>query len=388
MTGTFVQEWVPLGAGQARSISVGPNGVPWITGAPGGNSDAAGPAWVYYLTWEQGSSLIPTPKWVYDNFSAINIYVNLNGMVFASDSTGAIYMDVGILAYPEAIEADELPSGNWWKVANADPARANTFAVTVCGNSAIVNAGEMFYPWQYLPTEPNVPDGTINGEVSIWCTGCDGRDPSTGPFTFWTDRDASLWVMQMSRILPSAQTELHITPWAPVAGVAEHISMVTTSGGTTGNASDVQQTPWVVNAEQEVWYYSAVHGNNADYPPTDGNWVKINCWAPALYVTDGFILTTEGVWFTGGHTDPSQWNPYIGFPSDDNGNPVALKQIAAGGWISTAVIGGPPRGLIVDGDALGAPPQEQLPGPETALWGLDYEGNVYYVEGHVVTPIQ
>ena len=175
------RRWVQLGAGRARQISVGANGVPWITGCPGGNPNAPGPAEVYYLTWEQQPDNIlspfgPIPVWKYDDFNAINIYVDLNGYVFASDATGAIYCESGTATFDGAIVDLDLPGGNWLKVAESP---ANSFAVTACKENPVSSApadGEMFYPstWGY------VPPGTSNGQFNIWCTGFDGSDQKPG----------------------------------------------------------------------------------------------------------------------------------------------------------------------------------------------------------------
>jgi hypothetical protein len=70
--------WVPLEIGCARSIAVGPNGVPWVLGCEDG-PNGTGPARVYYLSYSNQDSLIPY-QWDYDNFSAMTLSVNLQGV--------------------------------------------------------------------------------------------------------------------------------------------------------------------------------------------------------------------------------------------------------------------------------------------------------------------
>ena len=86
--------WTSLGVGCARSIAVGPNGVPWILGCPGGNAEGTGPAWVYYLSSSRPpGSLFPVYQWNYDNFSALTLSINLSGNAFATDANGEVYAD-------------------------------------------------------------------------------------------------------------------------------------------------------------------------------------------------------------------------------------------------------------------------------------------------------
>lgn len=353
--GYYSWVWTPIGVGCARSISVGPNGHPWILGCPNGNPEGKGPAWVYYLTWSRpAGSLFDIYQWNYDNFSAMTLYVNVNGWPFATDETEAVYTDTGNNGSGNT-GYWELPSGVWARVAN--PA-AGAIAASV-ETSVLMPAGEMFYAAQYFDYWGN-PQGVSDGNVNLWTIGC-GSNCKNGPLT---GVDSSIWVMQSTNVI---EEPAGMTAWARLPGGAVTITMITKPGGISPYGVDTRQTPWVLNASGEVYRWSANSGNNAEYPP-EGQWVKVLTPEPAVWITEQGLLGQSGETYycdTDAPVNYGDWYELIppnvyGVPT----SPIHLKQIAAGGSITATVIGGPTWQYIMTPN----------------FWGLDYQGNVYQAQ--------
>jgi hypothetical protein len=108
--------WVPLEIGCARSIAVGPNGVPWVLGCEDG-PNGTGPARVYYLSYSNQDSLIPY-QWDYDNFSAMTLSVNLQGVPNATDVNGVVWAETANNGDFNGGYYME-PSGVWVPISNA-----------------------------------------------------------------------------------------------------------------------------------------------------------------------------------------------------------------------------------------------------------------------------
>ena len=174
-----------------------------------------------------------------------------------------------------------------------------------------------------------------------------------------------------------------MTPWSELPGAAVQITMVTSRGGTSASGDDIKQTPWVMNKDGAIYYFSAVDGQNSTYGQY-GQWVQIPTIFPAQYVTDGFVLTAGGVFFSEDNIE-GIWPIFIGLPQDEHGNIVKLKQIAAGGSISAAVAYGPPDDRIEWDTAY---PWWGSGFTGTPLWGLDYAGNIWLVVEETVVPVQ
>jgi len=362
--------WTALGAGCATKIATGPdmdNGSspssgysdhPWVLGCPGGNPKATGPAGVYYLTWG-GNGLIPTPKWNYDNFNAMSLYVNINGWVFATDTNGAVWEDVGNNGNPN-MPYYNLPSGVWAKVAGG---AVSNFAVTV-QTDVIQNAGEMWYVDQY---NYNAYQGEYSGDINIWGMGCGSQCAKGSPTS-----DASIWSIQSSNYVDEPAID---TSWAPMPGGAIQVTMVTSDGVQASGVDTLsQQTPWVLNAEGSIWVWNAYDGQNATYG-MQGHWVNIPVPEPMVSITEsGFALGRSGsVWLWNGTTSgggTQSWSGWVAPQLNGNGATIALKQIAAGGWWPGAFEGG-------YGDLGGG-----------EIWGIDYSGNIYFTVYESGGPIQ
>lgn len=89
--------------------------------------------------------------------------------------------------------------------------------------------------------------------------------------------------------------------------------------------------------------------------------------AGALWIADGGLLGTSGALYAC-FTQPqcNNWTYLIG-PYTTNGTRVTLKQIAMGGAVSQAIVGGP-AGLIIN----------SLPPYAPIAWAIDYGGNIYF----------
>ena len=138
----YASEWV------ARSISVGPNGVPWILGCTGGDPNGTGPAWVYYLTWSNPpGSLSPVYQWNYDYFSAMTLSVNLQGTPNVTDVNGVVWAETANNGSYDTGYLTE-PSGVWVAISNGG---AGAITAGVPRSVPGTKIGEMFYPSRLYP---------------------------------------------------------------------------------------------------------------------------------------------------------------------------------------------------------------------------------------------
>jgi hypothetical protein len=363
--------WVPLGTGCAHAISVGPNGVPWILGCPGGDPNAVGPAWVYYLSWSYPpDSFFATYQWNYDNFSAMTLYVNLNGVPFAADQFGNVWFEEANAASGNW-NGNEEPSGVWG-VAAVGP-YGFFGALSGLGLGAIAAgvtrtvsqpAGEMFYPAQWANICPgtNFCPGTTVANAWIWGISCPAPCWE-GPFTYYSwfqAVDDTIWWTKLTYV---ENENLQSLPWSALPGSATAVALFTTPGDISPTASDVRQTPWVLTASGDVysWQISA------------GQWAKVPFPEPAISISDGAVLGQSSTLYLcadsqcySGNPGPADWQ-YI-YPTA-NGVFVQLRQAATGGVISQAVVGGP-----------AAPTIDPLPPGAPIAWAIDMQGNIYYAQ--------
>ena len=365
-------EWAPLGVGCARAISVGPNGVPWILGCPGGDPNATGPAWVYYLTWSYPPDLFfAAYQWNYDNFSAMTLYVNLNGVPFATDIFGNVWWEELNSATGDWTGTEE-PSGVWGLAASCS-IFPGLFELDCVGAIAVgVNreisqpAGEMFFPnqWSYY-----YPGDTV-ANAAIYGVGC----PTLcwmGPFTYYSWYQAlnsSIWQAELAYIQNYGVAS---TPWSSLPGSATAITMFTTPGGSLPTAVDVRQTPWALTASGDVYSWQLAAGQ----------WVQVPFPEPAISISDGAVLGQSGTLYLcvdfqcwGGNPSSADWNHI--YPTS-NGVFIQLRQAATGGVISQAVIGGPSGQNI-----------NSLPPTSPIAWAIDIQGNIYYAQYVSTEPSQ
>jgi len=319
-------EWVPLGAGCASAIAVGPNNVPWIIGCEP-NSGAyipehqRGPDSVYYLTWTEGS-LIQTPRWVDANFhNAMWLAVNANGIPFVTDTNGTLYSTLQTVS-----NGDVVPAGTWGEYGPGVGALAAGLETNPFGR-----AGELFYPDQTrVSASPN----------HFWGIGCSGN---CGMRHF---DDDSIWTAEAT----ITGGGVSMGAWSRMNGGVAQQPAVFTDLGTAGDGSDTYQNPWILTAEEEVWYWN---GN--------GTWTNAKPPEPIMAITDHNVLGVSGqvyAW-TDGNGNPG---PSRGYPGKWVAVGPKYSALAAIAW-SQAV-----SGQFVN--------QSSNIGP-SELWALDTEGNVY-----------
>ena len=353
--------WQRLGVGCARAISVGPNGVPWILGCSQGQPNGVGPAWVYYLnTSSPPGSLLPHYQWVYDNFSALTLYVNLNGIPFATDTNGIVYSEAQINGDGDANYL-LLPSGTW----NRD----STGAMSAIAASAspltlsYYKDGELFYPAEYFDTSI----GQEVASTNIWGIGC-----VNGCYNGTPINDSGIWDTDMFYLFDEPNEAL---TWLELPGSATTVTMFTLPEGTAINGSDIEQVPWVLNTEGNVYWWSATDNDDTQYGE-QGSWKRVATPESIKSITDGAILGQSGILYecatgnifdafcaSGQASTPQQWTAMAGPYLEGNpNNPINIKQIALGGSISEAVVGGNPNSRI----------------NSPTVWAIDYSGNIYY----------
>ena len=131
-----------------------------------------------------------------------------------------------------------------------------------------------------------------------------------------------------------------------IPGGAIVATMFTTSPGTSQYATDVLQTPWVLNAEGNVYRWAARGGNNAEYG-LQGSWVQVP--TPRIRsISDGAIVGEQtNVLYECGTaacsarepTSAADWVPTVAPLSD-------IRQIAHSGPVTLAIMGGNPKQII------------------------------------------
>jgi hypothetical protein len=356
--------WVSLGVGCARQIAVGPDDAhPWITGCPNGNAEATGPSHVFYLTTQSGGSLIPTYQWNFDNFSALSIYVNLNGWIFATDAEGRVWEDDGTVNGLGYGYGYELPGGVWSQVASgAVGAFAATVSTTPCPQcQSPLPAGQLWYPAQF--ETGGINQGDYIGNTNIWGIGC-GSNCAAGPFT---GSNGSIYSMQSDYVAFSPAT---MSGWSRLPGAAMAVTMYAMNGpGVSPQATDCYETPFVLNSEGNIYYWKASSSPDNAENGLQGSWVQIPVPEPAVSISQDYMLGKSGtvyIW------EGSSWNyqPLVR-PNVQNGVVTPMKQIAAPGFASATWFTAGGRGDIGGG----------------TIWGIDYKGNVYYTQYTYEPPV-
>jgi hypothetical protein len=345
--------WVPVGAGCATAISVGPNNVPWILGCNGGNPNAKGPAGVYYLEYcnlpastfltyctALGSTgvLVPYPHWQYDDFDAVTLSVSLNGSVLATDASGVPHWELANNGNPSP-GAIDLPSGVWagFGQGGVSEIAVGLPFVQIAGGLT----GMLFYP---APSEPGPPArGTRYDQATVWGIGCGTNCQSamTGDGVTQYESAESLY-----GVGPEAGG--WVQEPGPAVDVAFFTDPPTSAIGADG--SGTTQVAWSINTSGNVFYWSSGRWN---YQPTP---------EAAAWITDHYILGRSGevyVWNgTSGGGGNATWSKVIG-PLAGGSNGIAMRRIAASQAASGAFVG------------------QSAPIGPSALWGIDASGNVY-----------
>jgi hypothetical protein len=377
--------WAPLGVGCARSISVGPNGVPWILGCTGGDPNGTGPAWVYYLSWSNPTgSLFPTYQWNYDHISGVTLYVNLNGIPYVTDVVGNVWYEAADSLGLSG--GKETPTGQWWL---GRPCCVGAIAVGVTatippthqGATGTLNAGEMFYQRQ--------TNTYTYGETFAWtqaygagCAGVDSLSCPGGPF---------YGLMIWQAMFPSVQFEpwaccLQQFPWdqlSPLAGIVTLTMFTNPDNSVDGTAKDVSQSLWALDVFAQVFFWQCEQ--YAQMSCQSGQWVRVDPLpgeAGALWITDGALLGySSGALYWCSNmphcTAADDWT-YLIAPYTTNGVHVSLKQIAMGGSVSQAIAGLSPAGVLI----------QSLPPYNPIAWAIDYEGKIYFSQWVYVGPNQ
>jgi hypothetical protein len=351
-----VLTWVPLGANGASAIAVGPNDIPWILGCGGGFCNDTGyEQAVFFLRWlpcsYQPCLVGPSPQWVYAQGGGMTLAVDLNGLPHVAGTNGVIYgMGTQIDSNGTVVPA----IGNWF----AQEGAVSAFAAGVMQHY-YGNAGEMFYPRQY----GNAPEDAVYEQQYLWGFGC-GSACAQGPFS----TDAGIYFGSWSETVQDSDGDSDPAVWSGwthLSGGAMRIALFSEppSGSTLANGSNTHQSPWVLNAEGQIYAMG-----------TDGGWHQINrpFNLPVQSITDHYVLTNSGgVWVWtgdsfGDNPNPTAmtngWNLVISGSNTTTASPLVLKQIA---W-SQAVSGG----FVGQSAQIG--PSE--------LWAIDWSGAVYRAE--------
>lgn len=344
-----ILEWEPLGTGAASAIAVGANDIPWILGCGGGNCNDTGyEQAVYYLRWSTSNCpdpqfCIPSPEWIYDNFNAMTLAVDVNGVPFATDTTGTISKEYEVVSSPPPVT---LPNGQWQTVGRgAVSAFAAGVFVDYYGGS-----GEYFYP---APTG-NAPSGALYEQTQFWGTGC-GSACGQGPF------DVNAGIYHMTAYQSEGNANNTWSGWSQLPGGATRLALFTDPpiASTAGNGSDTNQTLWVLNSAGQVFYWTGYSWNQQPGP----------YGLSIVSLTDHYVLASNGETFswTGASDGASPstasgtsngWYPVLGAMTTTN-TLANLKQIAASQGVAGAFVG-----------------QSAEIGP-SEIWAIDYSGTIY-----------
>jgi hypothetical protein len=375
--------WAPLGVGCARSISVGPNGVPWILGCTGGDPNGTGPAWVYYLSWPtpQGS-FVPQYQWNYDNLSAgMYLYVNLNGIPYVSDNVGNVWYEAGMETGGTAYTP--TPIGSWNLGGNCCVGPI-AVGVSIADDPPVFPpnppqpsqmAGEMFYPF----TSDRYQPGWLARTTDMWALGCP-PDPkystcSGGPYI------GALWQVQgkYEQFTPISPTYNNYWTFLSYPPFLVTLAMFTQPdqyiSDITVEASEVPgyQSLWGLDIGYQVWTWLGNQWHAVRLPPSE---------VGARWISDGAVLgLSNNLYMCFG--DQAQcaagndWTYVVG-PYTTSGAPVSLKQIATGGWASQAIIGLSPFST----------PIRSMPPYNPIAWAIDSNGNIYFTKWVEIGPIQ
>ena len=349
-------EWVPLSVpGCASAIAVGPNNVPWILGcgtAAQGGASPSGPQGIFYLqnlSCGSETCLGPPPQqWTSIGQSGVALAVNLNGLPFATDTSGVIHS----FAWSPTAGNDSYPNSSWeWLAFGRGAVSAIAIGMNVINPpySTVNQNFELF--WPSTPAEGYV-GGYVDHEA-YYGIGC-GSNCGSPLYS-----DHSIWTQTLSE-----NPGIYAPGWGEMSGGAIALSIFTDP--TTG-AQLQNQTLWALNAEDQIYVQNGSGWAESFLPGSVG--VKS--------LTDHFALGTNGtVYYWQGNSDgmasvnppPSSgpgsatWGPFATAENATTGF-VWLKQIA---WAQQ--MGDTPSGLI----------------DNSLLWGIDYSGNVYSLQ--LITP--
>ena len=170
------------------------------------------------------------------------------------------------------------------------------------------------------------------------------------------------------------------TPWVQLPGAAVTIAAFTTPVGFAPNPGDISPSPTASDVVQTLWALTtsgdlyALQSQWSD--PFHPQWGHIPFPEKAVWISDGAVLGQSGILYFcytwqcfSGYPQPGDWVVAKIYPTTNYGAPVQLKQVATGGVISQAVIGGPPFQTI-----------NSLPPYSPIAWGIDYQGNIYFAQ--------
>ncbi len=348
--------WAPLGTGCARSISVGPNDVPWILGCPGGNANAKGPDWVYYLSYSNPwGNLISTPTWVYDNFpSAMDVFVNMNSLPIVSGSNGQLYVE----DHPDPPTTNDVVPTGIWSAIQTNVATVGSVVVSVGNtNDPYVFTGELFYPWP-APTGEN-PYFTLN----VWGIGC-GNVCAEGPYLPLSGNGNGNIFSTEVEFLQGDTT--YNPPWQHLPGAAIAVALFTDppTSATLADGSNLVQNPWVLNEQGQIWIWNASQHDWTQAPlfPTGSQVTRS--------LTDHYAIDSgNNVWqWNGDSAGAGSWEQVRGLdPGYAGGSGPSIKQIAYSQAAAGSYAG-----------------QSGNIGP-SQLWGVDYSGNIYSANRTCIT---
>ena len=297
----------------------------------------------------------------------MTLYVNLNGVPFATDIFGNVWWEKSNGATGNSTGAEEPTMFGYGCELSIFPGLFETRlcrAIAVGINGRFLNLLARCFPKSVvlLLSRRHCANAAIYG------VGC----PTLcwmGPFAY------SVGIRPLTAA-SGRRTCLHTELWRGIyavvslPGSATAITMFTTPGGSLPTAVDVRQTPWALTASGDVYSWQLAAGQ----------WVQVPFPEPAISISDGAVLGQSGTLYLcvdfqcwGGNPSSADWNHI--YPTS-NGVFIQLRQAATGGVISQAVIGGPSGQNI-----------NSLPPTSPIAWAIDIQGNIYYAQYVSTEPI-
>jgi len=339
--------WMPLGAGCANAIAVGPNNVPWVLGCGSGATDVfyltGGPSPPPYLPTPPNcaaGSLYCPPEWVGAGFSGVTIAVDLNGDPVATNASGEVYQSL-ILCEGSSC------TPTWYEAA--------TGAV-----SSVVVGAQAGPDLQNLegfePVPPNWSAGWNGIWVqSLWGVGCGSNcgKPLAVNSSLFTGATTFFPFIDSPGEIFSGWTNMGY------GGAGTQLALFTDPSGS--------QNPWVANMEGEVyswdgegWYAQLLPGQTAEQSSGEDSSTAVTS------LTDHFALEHATAYYWTGTASGinAGWSSYItDFDTSPPGGFVDIVQIAYSQSITVGT---------------------SVYGPST-LWGIDRTGNIYYAQEPFIT---
>lgn len=299
------------GPGCATAIAVGANNWPVVLGCGLGTST------IFYAHGESCSGLLCTPTWnrMEGLTTAAHVAVNLNGNIFATDTSGALWFANGSAA------GDGGFTGGFTKISTT------YFGGTACIQSLAAPFGQSDPP-SVTFVNPIAQTGTLS---TFWGVGCGGSP------------NESLWTLPLDAVFGLGKPIIDgSSEWQQV-GAAEGNAAAQVALFTDVNENAINQNPWVV-ANGNVYFY------NGQYYQQEPN-------APAgvTYVTDHYIVAGGNVYYWNGSAGgggTTTWTEVIGPTPNAPINQIAWAQAVPGTQSGTV-------------------------GP-SQLWAIDTSGNIYF----------